>query len=33
MNKIFWKEHWDEILFVIAILGSLFFILRGTGWF
>lgn len=27
------KKYWAEVLFIISIIGAMFFILRGTGYF
>ena len=31
--KGWWKEHWDEVIFIASIIASMYFILRGTGYF
>jgi len=31
--KKLWKKHWDEVIFIISIIASIYFILKGTGYF
>ena len=31
--KTWWKKHWDETLFFIAIASAIYYILKGAGYF
>jgi len=31
--KSWWKKHWDEVIFILAILSAIGFILKGAGYF
>ena len=33
INKSWWKKHWAEILFLIGVVLSIYFILKGAGYF
>lgn len=32
-KKTWWKKHWDEVGFAIAIALAIYYILRGAGYF
>lgn len=32
LTKTWWRKHWDEVAFVISIIASIYYILRGTGY-
>jgi len=31
--KTWWKKHWDEVGFIIAIVLAIYYILKGAGYF
>lgn len=31
--ETWWKKHWDEVIFVLGIIASIYFILKGSGYF
>lgn len=33
LSKKWWKEHWDEVIFVIGIIAAIYYILKGAGYF
>ena len=32
-NKSWWKEHWDEVMFIVGIVIALLLMLWGKGFF
>lgn len=31
--KTWWKKPWDEVILVVSIILSIYFILKGNGYF